>query len=216
MAAQSSYSQTGATSLNAPIETPAVAHDAEQRFLMRGVPWHVYVAFHDGLEAAGAGMRMTYLNGDLELMSPSETHEHFKKIIARLLEAYADEYQIPLDGRGSATFRQELKARGVEPDECYSIGDFKGTPDIAIEVALSRGLVDKLEVYRGLGVAEVWQWHRDTLIVHVLGDSGYTVAERSAKLPQLDLALFTSFVNLDGNQSKHVWAYRAALRLQTK
>lgn len=36
-------------------------------------------------------MRVTYLEGQLEIMSPSRSHEMLKKLIARLLEAYAEE-----------------------------------------------------------------------------------------------------------------------------
>ena len=81
---------------------------------------------------------VTYLEGALEFMSPSEPHEDFKKLIARLLEAYAEEADIDLKGRGSTTFREEPKERGLESDECYSVGPFAGRPDIAIEVVLSQ------------------------------------------------------------------------------
>ena len=33
-----------------------------------------------------------------------------------------------------------------------------GVPDIAIEVVVTSGLVDKMAVYAGLGVPEVWLW----------------------------------------------------------
>ena len=45
--------------------------------------------------------------------------------------------------------------RGVEPDECYCLGTLAEIPDIAIEIALTSGGIDKLEVYRGLQVPEV-------------------------------------------------------------
>ena len=39
-----------------------------------------------------AGLRMFYLEGEIELMSPSESHEGIKTTIARLkVEAYADD-----------------------------------------------------------------------------------------------------------------------------
>lgn len=62
------------------------ADGAERRFLLEGVPWPAYVALRDGLE--DAGVRMTYLEGRLELISPSEKHEEEKKLIARLLETW--------------------------------------------------------------------------------------------------------------------------------
>ena len=184
----------------------------EQRYVLRNVAWHVYVSLHDSLELAGSRVSMTYLEGALEFMSPSETHEDYKKIIARLLEAYAEEADVDLNGRGSTTFREEPKERGLEPDECYSVGPFTGRPDLAIEVEVSRPLLDKLKVYEGLGIREVWVWRRTRLVVHVLGPSGYAPAERSAVLPDIDLALLAGFVRLGESQTKLVKAYRAALR----
>jgi Uma2 family endonuclease len=184
----------------------------ESRFLMRNVPWHVYVSLHDSLEAAGSRVRMTYHRGDLELMSPSETHEDYKTIIARLLEAYAEEKDVDLNGRGSTTFREEPKERGLEPDECYSVGEFLGRPDLAIEVAIGRPLLDKLAVYHGLEIREVWVWQKDHLVIHVHGKDGYEVSLCSVVLPGIDIALLTSFVKPGGSQTKHVKAYRAALK----
>lgn len=184
----------------------------EKRFLLRNVPWHVYVSLHDSLEGAGSGVRMTYLEGALELMSPSETHEDYKKVLARLLEAYAEEADVDLNGRGSTTFREEPKERGIEPDECYSVGPFTGRPDIAIEVVVGSPLVDKLRVYEGLGVREVWVWERTRLVVHALGEGGYAVVPRSLVLPALDLDHLAGFVKLGESQTLLVKAYRAELR----
>ncbi len=75
-----------------------------RRFVLEGVAWHVYVSLHDSLELAGSRVSMTYLEGALEFMSPSETHEDYKKVIARLLESYAEESDLDLNGRGSTTF----------------------------------------------------------------------------------------------------------------
>lgn len=68
------------------------------------------------------GLRMTYCQGVLELMSPSREHELCKTSIARLVELYAFLRELPLNGYGSTTFRREAKERGVEPDECYRVG----------------------------------------------------------------------------------------------
>jgi len=64
-------------------------HD-EPRFVLHGVPWWTYVALRDALDDH-AGLKLTYLEGALELMSPSLLHEDAKTIIARLLEAWAVE-----------------------------------------------------------------------------------------------------------------------------
>ncbi len=155
--------------------------EAERRFLLNDVPWWTYVALRDVLDASR--IRMTYLEGTLELMSPSERHEEEGKLIARLLEAWADEVDVDLRGFKSATFRKEAGQRGVEPDECYTLGPKPkdAPPHLAIEVILSNPLVDKLEVYAGLGVAEVWMWRAaaGAFVVHRLAGARYTVTDRS-------------------------------------
>ncbi|AUX39170.1 uncharacterized protein SOCE26_005520 [Sorangium cellulosum] len=104
---------------------------------------------------------MTFCEGTLELMRPSLKHEATKKSIARLIEIFAVERDVPLYGHSSTSFRREAKARGLEPDECYCVGGtLKEFPDIATEVMLTNGGLDKLPVYSGLGVREVWFWER--------------------------------------------------------
>jgi Uma2 family endonuclease len=188
--------------------------EADRRFLLTDVPWWTYVALRDALESSR--VRMTFLEGMLELMSPSELHEEEGKLIARVLEAWADEVDADLRGFKSATFRKEAGQRGAEPDECYTLGPKAkdAPPHVAIEVVLSNPLVDKLEVYAGLGVGEVWVWvaASRTFVVHRLASSGYTVVDRSALLPTLDLTLLASFVRPGESHTALVKAFRAALR----
>lgn len=170
----------------------------EERALLREVSWEQYDAI---IAASGdsASPRFAYLEGDLEIMSPSVLHETRKKLVARLVEAYAEERGIELVGLGSTTFRRRAKARGAEPDECYVLGAFDPSappekPDLAIEIAISPWRVDRFSIYAGLAVKELWLWHGETLSVFRLRATGkYTRARRSALLPHLDLSLLESF-----------------------
>jgi Uma2 family endonuclease len=187
----------------------------EARFVLRGVPWWTYVALRDALDDH-AGLKLTYLEGTLELMSPSRLHEDVKKIIARLVEAWAVERRVDLRGFGSTTFRREARQRGLEPDECYKLGKLEedGVPDIAIEVVLSSGPVDKMAVYAGLGVVEVWVWQpsASAIAVNRLVAGAYQLRERSEVLPALDLAELAKFVRPGESQTELVIAYQTALR----
>lgn len=90
---------------------------------------------------------MFYLEGTLEIMSPSPEHEVDKTTIARLIEIHALERDIDLTGYGSTTFRKPAQERGLEPDECYCFGQLKEFPDIGLEVIVSSGGIDKLSIY---------------------------------------------------------------------
>lgn len=75
--------------------------------LIHGVTWKDYVILREALDTPG--LRMTYLEGMLELMSPSKAHERNKKTVARLIELYAFLGRLPLIGYGSTAFRREAK-----------------------------------------------------------------------------------------------------------
>lgn len=195
----------------------AVAHahddaskDADQRVFLHGVSWQ---RFLDVLAARGdsSAVRVTYLAGELELMSPSFSHEGIKTTIARLVEAYADELGLDLYGIGSWTLKTKLKKLGIEPDECYSIGKPSRVPELAIEVIWTSGGLDKLEVYRGLGVREVWVWKKEKLAVHVLRADRYVRAARSRLLPGIDLARVAKLASRP-DQPVAVREFRADLR----
>src|SRR5277367_6235878 len=122
--------------------------DLDQRVVLHGVFWERFLAVV-AARGESSAVRVTYLAGELELMSPSFDHESVKTMIGRLVEAYADELGLDLYGAGSWTLKSKLKKLGVEPDECYSIGKPSRVPDLAIEVVWTSGGLDKLEVYRG-------------------------------------------------------------------
>jgi len=179
--------------------------------VLNGVTWEHYEAMLALLGDGQPALRMTYREGTLEIMTTSPYHERLKKMIARLLEMWAVERNVPLTGYGAATFRKQAMERGLEPDECYVLGELVDVPDIAIEVVYKH-VIDKLDVYAGLGVPEVWIWGEGALVVHRLVGSGYQISERSGLLPGLDLAELASFVQRDLSQTEVVRAYRDALR----
>ncbi|XXY45258.1 Uma2 family endonuclease [Sorangium sp. So ce269] len=188
----------------------STAPPGEQRFVLHGVPWQTYVRLRDELDTPG--LRMTFCEGTLELTSPSIDHEAAKTLIARLIEIFALERDVPLHGYGSTTFRREARARGLEPDECYCVGEpLKEFPDIAIEVVLTSGGIDKLSVYSGLGVREVWFWERGTFQIHALRGEEYEAIAASELLPDLDLVALARFVHWP-DQHAAVKAFRSWLR----
>ena len=195
------------------LDLPNSLPNAEQRLVLEGVTWQQYDALLTLFMNQFPALRMTYLEGTLELMTTSPEHERLKKIIARLIEAFAEEMDLDLNGYGSATFRKEAAARGLEPDECYCLGELHDVPDIALEIVLTSGGIDKLKVYQGLGVKEVWFWESQQLSIYSLvGEStGYEALQTSQLLPQLDVALLASFVS-NPNQTQAVKSYRQALR----
>ncbi|MDZ7994658.1 MAG: Uma2 family endonuclease [Nostoc sp. EfeVER01] len=144
---------------------------------------------------AGTSARLTYLDGILEIMSPlSDDHEDNKKTLAMLLEVYLRAKNIRFYGRGSATIgKQEDKTRR-EPDESYNLGTKKSIPDLILEITVTSGGINKLEIYRRLRVPEVWFWEDGLLSVYCLQGDSYIKVSKSTLLPDLDLDLLAKYV----------------------
>ncbi|HYN77796.1 MAG TPA: Uma2 family endonuclease [Lamprocystis sp. (in: g-proteobacteria)] len=197
-----------------PLEPLRPPDRIDQRVTLHGVRWQDYEALL-AIRGESNATRVTYLDGELELMSPSFDHETLKKTLGRLIETYADERGIDLIGCGSWTVRKEGEARGAEADECYVLGPIQAPPDVpdlACEVIWTSGGIDKLEVYRGLGVPEVWFWQGGALRNLVLaGDAAYHQALRSRLLPGLDPDLIVRFMSYP-SQAQAVRGLREALR----
>lgn len=63
--------------------------------------------------------------------------------------------------------------------------------DIAIEVVKSSGGIDKLDVYAGLGVPEVWFWINGAIEIFALRGENYERLTGSELLPDAPLELLT-------------------------
>lgn len=192
--------------------TPALQQAADHIIVLTDVTWADYQRL---LEIRGDRPvpRLTYLEGALELMTPSRSHEYIKSMIGCLVEAWCLENGIAITPYGSWTLESKEAERGVEPDECYVLGDVEDPArcDLAIEVVWTHGGLDKLEVYRKLGVREVWVWKAGTIAVFALRDETYVPIDRSGLLPDLDHAELLRFVDMRP-MTRAVTEYRALLR----
>ena len=175
-------------------ETVAVAPG--ERVVTHGVPWSHFEA-QLALRGDTPVPRMAYLDGALELMRPSKDDERIKSYLGCLLEAYALETGRDLSPYGAWTLKHAPAAAGLEPDECYIVGSDQDrrVPDLAIEVVWTSGGIDKLEIYRRLGVGEVWTWRDERIEVHLLEGDRIERAERSGLFPDLDLDLLVSLLD---------------------
>ena len=197
---------------------PSALLEEDQHVVLRDMSWQDYEALL-ALRGDRAGVRMYYLDGEIEIMSPAKTHEGRKTTLARLLEMWAIESDVDLNGFGSWTLKKEMREAGAEPDECYILGRStdKDVPDLAIEVEWSRAMgLAKHEIYRRLGVRELWTLKASgRLIVRVLQRGVWVEQPKSKLLPKLDLPWLLSFLEVEP-QSKAVRALRDALRVKKR
>ena len=186
----------------------------DQKIVLDGVTWIEFLAIARKRDAAGRrGLRLHYLDGSLELMAVSYPHEYIKTTLARCLELWAVLTDVHLEGLGGYTIRKRARRRAAEPDECYYLGTPSEArpPDLAIEVIWTHGGLDKLEVYRGLGVREVWIWENNRIDVHVFERGRWVRRADSKVLPDVDLDLIERCVR-EGTQEKAIRLLRSALK----
>jgi Uma2 family endonuclease len=160
--------------------------------LLSNVSWEQLENLDADLE--GTGARLTYLDGILEIMSPlSDEHEDAKTTVAMLLEAYMRIKKIRFYGRGSATLGKRENRTRREPDESYNLGTKKSIPDLILEVIVTSGGINKLEIYRRLEIPEVWFWEDGVRLVYCLQSGAYEKVSQSSLLPELDLELLAQY-----------------------
>jgi Uma2 family endonuclease len=202
---------------------PAVANPppspklpADDIIVLRGATWADYQRLL-AIRGERSVPRITYLEGVLELMSPSLPHESIKSMIGCLVEAWCLERGVDISPYGSWTHESEASERGVEPDECYVLGDNPEPErcDLAIEVAWTRSAIDKIEVYRKLGVRELWIWKSGRIDVYSLRSEHYARVDQSALLPDLDLDELLPFVDVKP-MTRAVREYREKLRARAQ
>lgn len=185
--------------------------DHDDVVILRGLAWSDYERIL-AIRGDAPIPRLTYLEGALELMSPSKSHESRKSVIGRLVEAWCLEKGVDISPFGSWTLKHPGAARGAEPDECYIVGDRDAdVPDLAIEVVQTSGGLDKLAVYVPLGVREIWIFRDGAFAIFGLRRDAYQPIVRSEVLPGIDLVQLASFVAM-APMTRAVRAYRAALR----
>ena len=167
---------------------------AEQRLILPG--YYTWEQFEDleSLMADSPGLRITYLDGWIELMTLGEAHETISCILNFLLQLYFCEMGIEYIPVGSATRRNRTRDVSFEPDDSYYIGSRKEHPDLAVEVTITSGSTNKLAKYLRLRIPEVWFWENNLLSVYGLREDNYEQISRSELLPELDLELLVSCV----------------------
>jgi Uma2 family endonuclease len=166
--------------------------DPEERHMISSVSWEQYEAVLADLGESPV-YHVTFLDGTLEIIASSRHHEVRAENIGRLLEAYLEETRTRFWGLGSTTFLRAERRGGTEPDKSYCLGTEKDIPDLAIEVVVTSGGVDKLEVCRRLGVTEVWFFQDNGFTVYRLRSEAYERLSASELLPDLDLTVLATY-----------------------
>lgn len=190
--------------------TAAILEKDTDPILLDGFTWREFKAVEQLLDRPG--VRLSFLDGVLEIRKmPGRKHETIKKRIAALVEAYLEFLEIDFTPTGSMTLESEEGLVRRQADESYELGGNRERPDLAIEIVITSGGINKLEAYKRLGIPEVWFWEKDKLSLYQLQVNGYVEIHRSQVLPKLDIALLTDCINMD-NHAESVREFRRRIK----
>jgi Uma2 family endonuclease len=163
--------------------------------LFPGLTWEQFKILEPMLDIPG--VRLAFLDGVLEIeRMPGRKHETAKGRIGALLETYLLEAGIDFTPTGSVTLESEEGLVRREADKSYELGADREHPDLAIEVVVTSGGIDKLEAYKRLKIPEVWFWENSQLSLYALRESGYEQIASSELLPKLDITWFVRCMNI--------------------
>jgi len=195
---------------------------------LQHVSWDEYEQILDEL-AERAGLRVSYNQGRLEIMSPLPEHEEYKGFIHRLVHILSEEMGLKLETRGSATFRRKRDEKGAEPDESFYVQNAEAIigkreidlrvdppPDIVVEIDTTNESSSKFPIYAALGVPEIWRYDGQQAQIYQLIDQTYTEAPSSRSFPGFTAEVLTLFIEQSKTQGQSVAlaAFRQWIRMR--
>ena len=176
------------------------------RLTLYGVSWEEYEQLLGEL-GDDYHVRISFNDGQLEIMSPSDVHENLKNLTHDLLITISDELQQDILSFGSWTLKLDPTRKGAEADDCFYIQNadvVQGRtrldlaadppPDLVIEIDLSSESSSKLAIYNALGVPEVWHYSSGRWRFLQLVDGAYSSVSRSVAFPFISPDDIASFV----------------------
>lgn len=192
--------------------------ESGQYIRVSDVSWDDYQALLRWRDEHRPGIRLTYDQGDLQVMVVTNPHERLRKALALLVEAWLSETDSEYVPSGQLTHQRDDLKKGFEPDECYYIQNWKkvsGTrqidfkkdppPDLMIEVEFSRKVDKRLPIIAAFKIPEVWRYDGDELVILQLQPRKreYVVVETSRAIPDFPFDEAPRFLNLavSGNVS---------------
>jgi Uma2 family endonuclease len=195
----------------------AAVAPADQIVLLHNVSWGTYLRLLEDLGGQSAP-RVTFDNGEMEIMSPTSEHEELNRTVARFVEAVTAALDLDIRSVGSTTFSREDLQRGFEPDSGFYIESAPAIagktkldlntdppPDLVIEIDISSRSLRKLPIYAALGVREIWRYRNSKLDILLLDGNRYVEAEFSVAFPFVTGKDVLYFVDLSHTTRLAAW-----------
>ena len=182
-------------------------------------------AYLDGLTRREG--RIYYRDERVTIVSPSFMHEQGVVQIGAVVDLIVEELEIDCRSVASTMYRRDGVRRGAMPDCSYYFEnrdairltakghidlDAGPPPDLVAEIVWTHGADEVLEIYRALGVPEVWLYDMPTAnlqFLHLGPDGNHAPRPRSRALPFLTPGeVLDQLRGIAPNESDHRWRRR--------
>lgn len=171
--------------------------------------WEDYEKLIEEVGEAG-GLRISFSEGVLQVMTLSVEHEYYSSIIHTLISHLSFAKKIKVLLYRSATMKVDKKTKGAEPDNIFYVQNADrlpnkivinfGTdpmPDVVVEIDIHHQSKPKFPIYADFGVPEIWRYDGKKFEIYELqaDRKTYQTAEQSRALPVLSAETLTNFLN---------------------
>lgn len=181
-----------------------------QNIVLSPVSWQTFKALLADMGDYRSS-RLTYNRGTLQIKMPSKLHEIINRLLARIVTTLTEELGLNVIDLGSTTLEREDLAQGAEPDTCFYIQNadlLSGLdpempenlpPDLVIEVDITSPSTRRIDVYRALGIPEVWRYTKKQglqiyLLVGEGGNRSYEESAVSGAFPMVKAEVLNQFL----------------------
>lgn len=194
--------------------------------ILHSVSWQTYQALLTDMGEHRAA-RLSYYQGILEIKMPSKLHELINRFLERIVNTLTEELDPSVLPLGSTTLDRAETEQGVEPDSCFYIQNAERInpeddalppdlpPDLVVEVDITSSSRSRLQIYRIMGVPEIWHYNRQGFTILQLHEGEYLEGKNSLAFPTISTELLKEAIE-QGKKAKNQNAIVADLRNKLK
>lgn len=183
----------------------------------RDADWAMYERALEWLN--GNRAFVTFYHGRLEVVSRSFRHDRLSNTVLMMITVLAEETDTPFMLAGSTTWRRRDLQAAVEADCAFYIANAERMsdnrpdvdlqvdppPDLVVEVEITHRLQERLDIYREMGVPELWRCDDENLRMFVNRGERWEEVDRSPTFPQLSRGELTEFARSGLDRDTGTW-----------
>jgi Uma2 family endonuclease len=165
---------------------------SEQRILLQNVSWQLLEHLVDELGETRS-TRITYYQGQLELMTPRWKHEVCHRLLDRCIQVMLEELELDFWLAGATMLKRPHMIVAKEPDSCYFIQNEQfirrkadldltrdPSPDLVLDIDINNSSsLNQLILYADLDIPEVWRYGQSKLRFYQLNHGAYVECDHS-------------------------------------